>query len=254
MHRKPRLRLTRRGYAVLATLIALLIAVPVAATAHTSATIPADITRAPRKILANCSGTLGDWTVLAHANFGDLTDADGDPQADVVIVGDSITTRGYDQLGTWLAARGETLAGSYWSGRPTTPAVDWALSLTTKPKVLVMASGTNDIYNPAVMLAQVKRLKAWADTAPVTRLIWVDTFVQRPGNEECSLRNSGWVNNQIRDGMAGGEVCSWWYGFAQDPNRVGNYLEPADGTHQIDGPGGGVGTNYWAAVVGGCIL
>ena len=219
-----------------------------------TATIPhSAITAAakPRKAASNCSGTLGDWTVLQHANFGDLTDVDGDPQADVVIVGDSITTRGYDQLATWLAARGKTLAGSYWSGRPTTPAVDWALSLTTKPKILVMASGTNDIFNPAVMAAQAARLKAWADAAPVTRLIWVDTFAQRPATDTCDLRNSGWVNNLIRKNIGDSQVCDWWYGFAQDPNRITNYL--SDGIHPMDAAGGGAGTNYWAAVVGGCV-
>ena len=202
----------------------------------------------PRKTTSNCSGSLGDWTVLQHANFGDLTDRDGDPQADVVIVGDSITTRGYDQLATWLAGRGKTLAGSYWSGRPVTPAVDWALSLSTKPKILVMASGTNNIFDSVqTTLPQVQRLKAWADAEPKTRLIWVDTYAQRAATDTCDLRNSGWVNNQIREGMAGDQVCSWWYGFAQDPNRVGNYLQ--DGIHPYEG----VGTNYWAAVVGNCI-
>lgn len=206
-----------------------------------TATVPASVTRAR----ANCSGPIGDWTSFQHANFGDLS---GPDQADVVIVGDSITTRGYTELAAWLAARGKTLAGSYWSGRPTTPAVDWALSLSTKPKILVMASGTNDIFGPGVMTAQVARLKAWADTAPVTRLIWVDTFAQRPLTETCDLRNSGWVNSQIRQTMAGGEVCGWSYGFADNPSRIGYYLLP-DGIHPIEG----TGTNYWAAVVGGCI-
>lgn len=190
----------------------------------------------------NCSGALGDWTVLQHANFGDLS---GPDQADVVIVGDSITTRGYGELSTWLAARGKTLAGSYWSGRPMTPAVDWALSLSTKPKILVMASGTNDIFDPAVVAIQVARLKAWAGTT--TRLIWVDVQAARLLTATCDQRNSMWVNSQIRQGMAGGEVCSWSYGFAADPGRITNYL--SDGIHPIEG----TGTNYWAAVVGGCI-
>lgn len=254
MRHRRNLRLTRRGRVVLGALIALVIAAPVAF-ANTDTAAPASITAAasPRRAQTNCSGTLGDWTVLQHANFGDLTDVDGDPQADVVIVGDSITTRGYDQLGTWLAVRGKTLAGSYWSGRPVTPAVDWALSLTTKPKTLVMASGTNNLFDSDLTtLTQVQRLKAWADTAPVTRLIWVDTFAQRPAYALCDLRNSAWVNSQIRQGMGADEVCAWAGGFAQDPNRISNYLD--DGIHPSDAPGGGIGTNYWAAVVGGCIL
>ncbi len=228
-------------------LIALTVTVAVLGTfSPATATVPTSVT-STSKARTNCSGVLGDWTTFQHANFGDLTDLDGDPAADVVIVGDSITTRGYAELATWLAARGKTLAGSYWSGRPTTPAVDWALSLSTKPGILVMASGTNDIFNPAVMTAQVARLKAWADAAPVTRLIWVDTFAQRTATDTCDLRNSGWVNSQIRQTMAGDEVCGWSLGFADNPSRIGYYIQ--DGIHPIEG----VGTNYWAAVIGGCI-
>ena len=209
---------------------------------------PTSITSQARRVGSSCSGALGDWSQLAHANFGDLTDVDGDPQADVVIVGDSITTRGYAELATWLAGRGKTLAGNYWSGRPTTPAVDWALSLSTKPKKLVMASGTNNIFDDSPIVAgQVARLKAWADTEPVTRLVWVDVQAARPATALCDQRNSMWVNAQIRSGLSAGEVCGWSTGFAQDPNRLGNYLQ--DGIHPYEG----VGTNYWAAVVGNCI-
>lgn len=212
-----------------------------------TATVPHNVAASPRKALTNCSGTLGDWTILQHANFGDLTDVDGDPQADVVMVGDSIFTRGNQELATWLAGRGKTLAGSYWSGRPMQPAVDWALSLTTKPKILVFANETNQLFDPAAVSAQMDRLTAWAATAPVTRLIVVDTFAQRTATAACDLRNAGWINNQVRDRIDGNEVCSWWNGFAQDPNRIGNYIQ--DGIHPYEG----VGTNYWAAVVGNCI-
>jgi hypothetical protein len=240
------MQLTRRlaGYLALAAAAA---AIAIPATRPTTAYLPTDITQqagadARRN---NCSGALGDWTIYAHANFGDLA---GPDQADVVIVGDSLTTAGHPELATWLAARGKTLAGSYWSSRPTTPAVDWALSLSTKPKILVMASGTNDIFNPAVMAGQVARLKAWADTAPVTRLVWVDVQAARPATALCDQRNSGWINGQIRSGLSAGEVCGWSTGFAIDPNRIGNYLKP-DGIHTIEG----VGDNYRAAVIGNCI-
>lgn len=204
---------------------------------------------APRRVMSSCSGELGPWQTYTHANFGDLTDLDGDPQADVVIVGDSITTRGYSELTAWLAARGKTLAGSYWSGRPTTPAVDWALSLSTKPKVLVMASGANNIFDTAPVVAgEVARLKAWAAKAPVTRLISVDVQAARTATALCDQRNSMWINSQIRAGMGAGEVCGWSTGFAAQPGRLTMYLE--DGIHPIEG----VGTAYWAAVVGGCIL
>lgn len=246
-HAKNRLRLTTRGRLLLGGLLGCLIALPVGAVANGQISAPADAVRRPA--VASCSGTLGDWSTKAHANFGDLTDVDGDPQADVVMVGDSIFTGSVSEQIAWLAARGATLAGNYWSGRPMTPAVDWALSLTTKPKVLVFADFTNDLFDPAAVTAQLQRLKAWADEEPKTRLIAVDVQAARPATALCDQRNSGWINAQIRDQLSAAEVCSWSTGFASDPNRIGNYLQP-DGIHPIEG----VGTNYRAAVVGNCIL
>lgn len=193
----------------------------------------------------NCSGALGDWTVLQHANFGDLS---GPDQADVVIVGDSILTSSVGEQIAWFAGRGKTLAGSYWSGRPAEPAVDWALSLSTKPKILLFANLTNNLFDPAAVTPQLTRLKNWADAEPKTRLVVVDVQAARPSTALCDQRNSGWINTQIYQVMNGGEVCSWSYGFAQDPNRIPRYLK-TDGIHPVDG----IGDSYRAAVVGGCV-
>lgn len=186
------------------------------------------------------SGQLGDWTKQAHATFGDFA------TADVVIVGDSITALGWSELQAALAARGIALAGSYWSGRPTTAAVDWATSLSRKPRVLVMASGTNDIFDPLVMTGQIARLKAWAGSSTV--LVWVDVFAARPGRtEKADRRNAALVNDQIRANLPASSVCSWSMWFAKKPSREGAYLK--DGIHPVKG----VGTAFWTAVVAGCI-
>jgi hypothetical protein len=209
---------------------------------QTTYTVPTEITRKR----TSCSGTLGDWTSLTHANFGNLS---GPTQADVVMVGDSIFTSSVAEQIAWFSARGKTLAGSYWSGRPAKPAVDWALSLSTKPKILVFANLTNNIFEPADVTPQLVRLKAWADAEPKTRLIVVDAHAARPTTALCDQRNSGWINTQAYQVSGGAyQVCSWSYGFAQDPNRIGNYLK-TDGLHTIPG----VGDNYRAAVVGGCV-
>ena len=185
------------------------------------------------------SGQLGDWTQLTHATFGNFA------TADVVIVGDSITMAGWNELQTTLNASGYSLAGSYWAGRPTTPAVDWTVSLSRKPPILVMASGTNDIFNPPVMAAQVARLKAWAGTS--TRILWVDVQASRASYAVADQRNSMWVNQQIWTNLPASNVCQWSRWFAEQPPRLTQYL--SDGVHPIEG----VGTNFWAAVIKGCV-
>lgn len=189
------------------------------------------------------SGELGDWPSQSHGTWGDLA------TAKVVIVGDSLTTATWPETSTWLNANGITNAGGYWSGRPTAgvgAAVDWALSLSVKPSILVMATGTNDIMDPLPLTTYIRKLKAGLPAT--TRLIWVDVQASRPAYPVADQRNSMWVNTQIRTEIPAGDVCGWSIGFASKPSRITAYLKP-DGVHTVTG----VGDDYRAAVVGGCI-
>lgn len=190
------------------------------------------------------SGQLGDWQSMSHGTVGDVTLADGTPVADVIVVGDSITNRCWPQLRDLVEDGGHTFAVNYWSGRPTTPAANWALSLTTKPRVLVMADGTNDIMTPPVMAAQVTRVLSGVPED--TQVLWVDVQAARPATAVADQRNSGWVNAQIRD--AGAKVIPWSTWFASNPNRITAYLAP-DGVH----PNVTTGCAFWAAVLYGQI-
>lgn len=195
------------------------------------------------------SGTIAPWQTLAHGMTGDWVDTpyDGDPTADVGIIGDSITTGGWTTLRDNLAAKGKTLAVNYWSGRPTTPAVDFALSLTTPPPILIMATGTNDIFDPTVMAAQVARLRAGMPAT--TQIYWVDVQAARATTAVADQRNSGWINGQIREGCtAPCKVIPWSVWFASNPSRIGMYL--SDGVH----PKAGTGTAFWAAVLSGAVF
>lgn len=192
------------------------------------------------------SGPIGDWTNNANGTIGDVTEADGDPVADVFVVGDSITTLGRSDLIAAMAADGRTVAINYWSGRPTAPAVDWVLSLTTKPKILVMATGTNDIFDPSVMSAQITRLLAGVPST--TKVLWVDTHASRwskPADVQVAdQRNSGWVNVQIHDKMGPARVIPWsmWLQY-RGPGYITHYL--SDGIH----PKAGTGTAFWAEII-----
>lgn len=137
------------------------------------------------------SGTLAPWQTLAHGMTGDWLDTpyDGDPTADVGIIGDSIVTGGWTTLRDNLALKGKTLAVNYYSGRPTAPAVDFALSLTTPPPILIMATGTNDIFDPTVMAAQIARLRAGMPAT--TQIYWVDVQAARSATATADQRNTG---------------------------------------------------------------
>jgi hypothetical protein len=211
-----------------AAAIGLLYAVPVPAGAQQSDTAS---TAATVRRVDYGSGPLSNWQTLTHGTVGDILDTqyDGDAQADVLIVGDSITTRTYSDLIARIQAAGHTAAVNYWSGRPTAPAVDWVLSLSTKPKRIVMASGSNDVMDPSVMTAQIRRLKA--GLPETTELLWVDTYVARPAYGAADLRNTAAVNKQILAEMGPDAVISWFDMFWTQPWRAltTGYLQ--DGVH-----------------------
>ena len=182
------------------------------------------------------SGTLGDWSSSAHGVIGNWA------TSDIGIIGDSITTLGWQTLRDDLLDHGKSLAVNYWSGRPTTPAMDWLMSNTVLPPVVIVACGTNDIYNPPVMEAQVARAQRAG-----TEFFWIDVQASRwsqPASVQVAdQRNSMWVNKQIWTGLDKTRVIPWSWWFASSPNRLAAYL--SDGVH----PKAGSGTAFWSAVI-----
>ncbi len=182
------------------------------------------------------SGTLGDWSANAHGYTANWA------TADIGIIGDSITTISWSKLNTDLAAKGKTLAANYWSGRPTEPALDWLMSNTVLPPVVIVACGTNDIFNPPVMAEQVARV-----VRPGTEFFWIDVQASRwnyvTSIQVADQRNSMWVNHQIWQGIPDNRVIPWSWWFASSPNRLTTYL--TDGIH----PNTTTGTGFWSAVI-----
>ncbi|MFG1813356.1 SGNH/GDSL hydrolase family protein [Kribbella sp. NPDC049174] len=191
------------------------------------------------------SGTLGNWPAMSHAIVGNWN------TAEVGIIGDSITTRCYRSLVPLVAAQGESLAVNYWSGRPTAPTVDWLLSRPTLPRVLVVQSGSNDIFDPRPVSAQIARLKARIPAG--TTLLWVDVQVSRTrypaAVQVADQRNSMWVNNQVRENLPKSQIIPWSWWFSSNPGRLPYYLQ--DGVHPwaAAGTGHGNGCAFWASVV-----
>ena len=201
------------------------------------------------------SGQLGTWTNWGH---GQTTD----PAASVWLFGDSITNRCWPRLDTRLKAKGAKLAVNYWSGRPTAPTVDevlkWIRDGKPLPQVLVMAAGANDIYNPPVVAGQVARLKAALPDS--VQLVWVDVHAGRWGasystaTQIANMRNSMWVNSQIRAVLPDSQVAAWSYQIAALPGRgvsLSYYLQ--DGVHPWPSKvsGHGDGCDLWAYAIMG---
>lgn len=189
------------------------------------------------------SGTLADYTIYSHGVIGDFA------TADVGIVGDSITTLGHADFNAAMALLGKTTARDYWSSRPTKPAVDTTLSRPVLPRIMIMACGTNDIFNPIGMGAQIARFTPTVLAAKgVQHLFWVDVHCCRTKlplqTQIYDERNSCLVNNQIHDAIERDHVIQWHNTL----NGRGNSWPPyylSDGVH----PKPSIGTKYWAAIL-----
>lgn len=165
--------------------------------------------------------------------------------ADVWLIGDSITVAGHaDFTADLLAINGLTVAVNAWSGRPTRPAVDaleqWVADYGP-PQVVVMATGTNDIFGPApdygppIMPGQIDRVMALV--GPDVKVVWIETYIARWAQADyvqyADLRNTGWVNSFLWDATARHpgrlSVSIWARYLAVVPTRVPAYL--TDGVH-----------------------
>lgn len=175
----------------------------------------------------------------------------GDPaNTDVLVVGDSITTRCYPALRTAFAAKGKTLAVIAQSGANTARLTQLLMNALALSPTVVMAAGTNDVFNPPVMARNVAKTANW--TAETTsKLYWVDTYVGRAGTTLThDIRNSGWVNGQIY--AVAPNVISWNAALGSAVGRgraLSYYLQ--DGVHPwaAAGIGHGNGCAYWAGVI-----
>lgn len=215
------------------------------------------------------SGVLGDWSGLSHGlycfqpngtvtvpktavtktNYKSSSAAFPCAGEDVRLYGDSITFGGKSAFAAEMGARGLTTYVDAWSGRPTTPIADAICAETVFPPVVVVASGTNDIFNPTVMATQINRIKACIPDT--TKLFWVDVQATRWGQtdviERNDQRNSAAVNMAIWNNLEKGQIVQWSQRFLANPALLGTYL--TDGVH----PKTGSGYAYWAAILRGWI-
>ena len=169
-----------------------------------------------------------------------LTPAD----ADVMVVGDSITVRGYKDLAAALG--GKRLAVNAQSGRNSKLSIDSLFKQMQAgmqlPPVLVMATGANDIFDSHATGAQVQRLLAGVPAS--TKVYWVDASVLRPAYRLADRFNSATVNAGIRRYCVGSCTVISWAGFlAAKSFRRALYID-SGGVHQTP-----AGAKAWGSLI-----
>ncbi|MFG1907648.1 GDSL-type esterase/lipase family protein [Kribbella sp. NPDC048928] len=184
------------------------------------------------------SGTLGPWQALSHRistedQVRDVLAFDG-----VFLFGDSIAVQDSPTLERLLADRsGDLIAFHDWSGQPATAAVDaleqWSHHYGL-PNRIVMAVGTNDIFDPPAFTAQVER--ALRIAGPNRTVYWVNVYASRikvaAPLRQADLANSAWINQQLEAAVAQHpnlRIIDWSGFLESQPNRPAQYLR--DGVH-----------------------
>jgi len=183
------------------------------------------------------SGALGPWqdwgcSISPPPIIKQVLAADG-----VFMFGDSISVSTARELAELLLPSGTLLAVNNWSGRPTAPSVNACLAWIRTygaPRRILMATGTDDIFDPTVMAAQIDRLMAAA--GPGRSVFWVSVqcsrWSQAPDVQVADQRNSGWVNTHLVQATARHPnltVIPWHRWLAEKPPRIPMYLR--DGVH-----------------------
>ncbi|MBB5982639.1 hypothetical protein [Kribbella solani] len=184
------------------------------------------------------SGVAGSWSSATRAISTPEQIQRTRQTGGVYMFGDSISVQDGKALAVRLLNRnGTQLAVHNWSSRPTSGAVDalqqWA-STYGLPRRILMASGSNDIFDPPKFAAQVAR--AVSIVGQNRTLYWVNLQVVRrsvsAAVQLADQRNSSWLNMQLYDAQErypNLRIIRWAEWLWVKPYRLANYLR--DGVH-----------------------
>jgi hypothetical protein len=184
------------------------------------------------------SGTLGPWQDLVKRISSDDEIRDTLMFNGVFMFGDSIAVQDGSALEELLRNRtGDSIAVHDWSGQPTSAAVDaledWERRFGL-PSRIVMAIGSNDIFDPPAFAAQVER--AMHIAGPSRTVYWVNVHVSRvrqaAGVRAADLANSAWINQQLAQSAVRHpnlRIIDWAGYLATQPGGPASYLR--DGVH-----------------------
>lgn len=179
------------------------------------------------------SGDLGAWKGLTKAVATEATIRRVLAANGVFMFGDSLGVQDGKALSLRLKSKlNLDLAVNNWSGRPTKETVDelatWKTNYGLTRRIL-MSCGTNDIFTPPAMAAQIDRAMSIAGSR--TTVFWVNTQAARTGMgtalQLADQRNSAWVNLQLSDAQRrypNLRIVRWSEWLAAKPSRLGTYL------------------------------
>lgn len=184
------------------------------------------------------SGRLGSWEDLANHISSDAEIQDALMFNGVFMFGDSIAVQDGSALEELLANRtGDAIAVHDWSGQPASAAVDALADWERRfglPSRIVMAVGSNDIFDPPAFAAQVER--AMHIAGPSRTVYWVNVHVSRARQpaavRSADLENSAWVNQQLEQAAVRHpnlRIVRWNEFLAAQPGEAASYLR--DGIH-----------------------
>ncbi|NOL41348.1 hypothetical protein HPO96_13935 [Kribbella sandramycini] len=196
------------------------------------------VTGRPTKPGRSDSGRLGPWENLSHrisspAKIRAAVRGDG-----VFLFGDSISVQDGPALEKLVTAQtGAAVAVHDWSGQPTSAAVDALAEWSRKyglPRRIVMAVGSNDIFDPAAFAAEVEQAMKLA--GPERTVYWVNVHANRFGVPErvrsADRANSAAINQTLDQAAARHpnlRIVRWSEFLAARPGQIAKYLR--DGIH-----------------------
>jgi hypothetical protein len=184
------------------------------------------------------SGPLGSWQDLARRISSEDEIRDVQMFNGIFMFGDSIGVQDCSALEDLLQSQaGDSIAFHNWSGQPTSAAVDALADWERQyglPSRILMAVGSNDIYDPPAFAAQVERVMHIA--GPSRTVFWVNVHVTRfrqPADVRAAdQRNTDWVNQQLDDAALrypNLRIIRWAEYLAAQPGGLTSYLR--DGVH-----------------------
>ncbi|HET7900729.1 MAG TPA: hypothetical protein VFL59_06040 [Candidatus Nanopelagicales bacterium] len=178
------------------------------------------------------SGWASEWQQRGHAMTPSCLVAGA---AKVTVIGDSVTRQMTVRLSGQLGLAHLTNCVETWSARPSMPAVAAAAALPVmaRSSVLVMATGTNDVFDPGQLPDAIDAALRLAHGRPV---VWVNVYVHRAGTVPA-LRAYDLPNSRVVNAMlaaAAGRhpslhVVDWYAVAAAHPA-----LLLKDGVHVTD--------------------
>ncbi|TDD20917.1 hypothetical protein E1218_21605 [Kribbella turkmenica] len=184
------------------------------------------------------SGTLGSWQNLLRRISSEQEIQDALVFNGIFLFGDSLAVQDGKALETLIRNRtGDSVAVHDWSGQPTSAAVDALADWERRfglPSRIVMAVGSNDIFDPPAFAAQVER--AMHIAGPSRTVLWVNVHVSRvrvPADiRAADESNSAWINLQLEHAAVRHpnlRIIRWAAYLASQPDGPAAHLR--DGIH-----------------------